>query len=110
MGRGLLSLGSLLIVATVTLWIAGAAEWVSQSFADSASSITLKAGLVLVAGSFVFRILAPMTKQMTKARCAACGAPVERGQTYCLDHLKETVDSYRDRSRESNLAQPNRRG
>jgi predicted nucleic acid-binding Zn ribbon protein len=110
MGRGLLSLGSLLIVATVALWIGGAADWVSQNVADTASSLTLKAGLILVAASLILRILAPMTKQIAKAHCTVCGAVVERGHLYCLDHLQETVHNYRDRTRENTLAQHKRRG
>jgi hypothetical protein len=110
MGRGLLSLGIILLVATVTLWIAGVASWVSPGVADSLSSFTLKAGLVLMAASLAFRILSPVTKKMATAHCAVCGAAVERGHTYCLDHLQETVHSYRDRTRESTLVQPKRRG
>jgi hypothetical protein len=46
MGRGLLSLGSFLLVATVALWIAGAAEWIPEGLDDQVAGLTLRAGLV----------------------------------------------------------------
>ena len=99
MGRGLLSLGSFLIVTTIALWIAGAAAWVSETFADAASSMTLRAALVLLAAALILRIVTPLAKRLTRGRCTVCGAAVARGHIYCLDHLQETVHSYRDRSR-----------
>jgi hypothetical protein len=110
MGRGLLSLGSFLLVATVALWIAGAAGWIPETADDQAAALTLRAGLVLVAASFVLRVVTPVTKQMGMGRCSVCGVTIERGGTYCLDHLQQTVNTYRDRNREATLPQPKRRG
>jgi predicted nucleic acid-binding Zn ribbon protein len=63
-----------------------------------------------VAASLVLRVVAPVTKHLAKGRCSVCGVPVERGSIYCMDHLQQTVNAYRDRSREATLPQPKPRG
>jgi len=109
MGRGLPSLGFFLVLATVALWLGGAAGWVSQGFADTASSISLKAALVVLSASLLLRVVSAVTSRIAKRRCAVCGAPVERGHIYCLDHLQATVNSFRDRAHESTVSRPSRR-
>lgn len=109
MGRSFLSLGAFLLVATVALWIAGAADWMPEHAADAASAISMKAGLVLIAASFVFRMMSPVARRMRKSHCAACGRPVEKGHLYCLDHLQETVHATRDKTHHSSRT-PMRRG
>jgi len=98
MSRNFLFLGALLLLATVILWIAGPAEWVSEHAADTMSAISLKAGLVLIAASFALRLMSPVAKQISKSHCKECGRPVARGHIYCLDHLQETVHATRDRT------------
>jgi|WetSurMetagenome_2_1015567.scaffolds.fasta_scaffold500803_2 hypothetical protein len=109
MGRGFFSLGSFLLVATIAIWIAGAAEWIPESLDDQIAAVTLRAGLVLVAASLVLRLVSPVTKQLGKGRCAVCGVAIDRGSTYCLDHLQETVNAFRDRSRGGNPPPTKRR-
>ena len=99
MGRRLRWLGSLLILVTVALWIAGAAAMIPESTDDHWSGLTLKAGMLALAGALVLRLLTPVANVMRNGRCAVCGRPTERGHTYCLDHLQETVNAYRDLSR-----------
>ena len=109
MGRGLFSLGSVLLVATIAIWIAGAADWIPEPVDDQIAAVTLRAGLVLLVASLVLRAVSPVAKQMGKGRCAVCGIAIERGHTYCLDHLQETVNAFRDRTRESTQARAKRR-
>lgn len=110
MGRGALRmLGSLLLLATVGLWIADAAGWVPSTLDDRWSMLMLKAALVLLSAAFLLRLVSPMTRQIGKGRCAVCGAATERGHMYCLDHLRETVHAYRDRAREAAPLPPKRR-
>lgn len=104
MGRRLLGLGVMLIVATVALWVADVAAWIPASTDDRWSSLTLKAGLFAVGAGVVFRILAPLAGLVSKGRCTVCGRPTERGHIYCLDHLQATVNATRDESR--NLTAP----
>jgi hypothetical protein len=98
MGRGLFTLGAVLLLLTIALWIAGVAGWVPQDRNDQWSALSLKAGLLLLAASFVLRLLVPLTRQVRRARCAVCGRPVDKGHTYCMDHLRETVNACRDRT------------
>ena len=98
MGRSLFSLGACLLVATVFLWIAGPAGWMSEHAADVSSAISLKAGIVLIAASILRRMFSPVAKQITKSHCAACGRPVAKGHIYCNDHLQETVNQTRDKT------------
>jgi len=109
MGRGFFSLGSSLLVATIAVWIAGAAGWLPEPLDDQIAAVTLRAGLVLVGASLILRIVSPVTKQLGKGRCAVCGIAIDRGSTYCLDHLQETVNAFRDRSRDRSLPHTKRR-
>lgn len=99
MGRGLFSLGSFLLVATIAIWIAGAADWISEPLDDQIGAMTLRAGLALAAAGLVLRAFSPVTKKLGQGRCAVCGVAIDRGSTYCLDHLQETVNAFRDRNR-----------
>lgn len=110
MGRGLMSLGAFLLVATIALWIAGTADWLDQGLVDGTSAFTLKAGLVMIAAALVLRLVSPVTRRLGQGRCTTCGAPVEKGHVYCLDHLKETVHTYRDRTHQGSFGTPRRRG
>jgi hypothetical protein len=107
MGRRFFLLGSLLLVATVALWIADAANVIPSSTDDNWSGLTLKAGMVALAAALLLRVLAPVSGFMAKGRCTVCGRLTERGHTYCLDHLQETVNSMRDgRSQGSSAPRP----
>jgi predicted nucleic acid-binding Zn ribbon protein len=106
MGRKLRWLGSILILVTVALWIAGAAAMIPETTDDHWSSLTLKAGMIALAGALLLRLLTPVAGVMRSGRCAVCGHPTERKHTYCLDHLQETVNAHRDLSRNRTLPRP----
>jgi predicted nucleic acid-binding Zn ribbon protein len=89
---------------TIALWIAGVADWLPAGMDDQWSALSLKVALVVLAASFVLRVISPVTKQVSRARCGVCGRPIARGQVYCLDHLQETVNAYRDRAHDANLS------
>lgn len=110
MGRGLFTLGCVLLVATIGLWIAGAVDWLPENFDNHLAALTLKVGLVLILASLVFRAVTPVTKRMAKGRCQVCGAATDRGHAYCLDHLQEMVNTHRDRTHELNSTGSRRRG
>ncbi len=109
MGRRLMGLGVMLIVVTVALWVAEVAAWIPASTDDRWSGLTLKAGLVGLGAGLIFRILAPVAGMVPRGRCTICGRATEREHTYCLDHLKATVNAARDQSRNQTTSRPKTR-
>lgn len=105
MGRGLFTLGSILVVLTITLWIAGVAGWLPEAMDDRWSALSLKASLVVLGAAVVLRVVSPVTRQLARGRCAVCGRGIARGQEYCHDHLQEAVNTYRDRAHGSRMTQ-----
>ncbi len=106
MSRSLLTLGSILILATVALWVADAASWIPGSTHDHWSGLTLKMGVVAFGTALLLRLVSPFTSRSGEGRCTVCGRPTERGHAYCLDHLRETVNTYRDRARNQTEPRP----
>ena len=106
MGRMLRLIGSILILATVALWVGDAASLIPGSTDDHWWRFTLKGGLLALGGALLLRALQPVTKQIRRGRCAVCGHPTERGHTYCLDHLQEAVNNARDQTRNQRVTRP----
>lgn len=106
MSRSFLTVGSLLILATVSLWVADAASWIPGSTDDHWSGLTLKMGVIALGVALLLRLAAPITSRSGRGRCMECGRPTERGHAYCLDHLQETVNAYRDRTHDHTLPRP----
>jgi len=94
MSRRLFLLGCLLLLATVALWVSDV-----LGFVPTSTDLTLKAGIVALAAALLLRLLTPVSGLITQGRCRVCGTRTERGHTYCLDHLQETVNATRDRAR-----------
>jgi hypothetical protein len=99
MSRRLLLLGAILTLATATIWLGGAVDWMPASVGDLWSGWTLKGALLAFGAALALRLLSPVAGVITTGRCSVCGRPTQRG-TYCLDHLQETVNRNRDLSRE----------
>ena len=99
MSRRFMAFGSLLMLVTAILWLASSLHWLQAGEADAWSSLGLKAALCALAAGVVLRMLSPVSTVLTQERCAVCGRPTERGHTYCLDHLMETVNVTRDKTR-----------
>lgn len=102
MGRGMTTLGAVLLLVTLALWI-GDAIGATAGLDPSLSAWTLRGGAVLFAAGLVLRVLYPVGRRAVHGRCVTCGHPVERGHTYCRDHLQETVNAYRDETRKRML-------
>lgn len=103
MGRGLTTFGAVLLLATLALWIADAVGTLSPELDASWSSVTLKAGLGLLAGGLILQIVSPVRKQLVRGHCEVCGHAVERGHRYCRDHMQEVVNTLRDQTRDTIL-------
>jgi len=109
MGRSLLTLGSFLLLATLGLWIADAAGWIPAAGDAAWTALIWKAGLAALAGGVLLRLFSPVHHRLAEGRCEMCSRPTERGHVYCLDHLRQTVDTYRDRERDGLLRRPGTR-
>ena len=59
-----------------------------------AGGLCLAAGLLAKAAGRTTAVLVGRT-------CPRCGRRVTHGRVYCEEHLKETIDEYRDQQRES---------
>ena len=98
MGRLLRYLGFAMLVAAVWMAFGETAGWVSPSVAKTWTKPCFVAGAVLFGSGLLLGSLAPVARRLRGGRCVRCGHPTEQGQTYCWDHLQETVNEYRDRS------------
>ena len=106
MGRGLITLGTVLLAVTVGLWVADAVGWIPSATDDHLSSLTAKGALALLAGGLILRLTSPVRSQWGQNRCATCGRPTARGHRYCLDHLQASVNAWRDQTRDGMLHKP----
>ncbi|HKQ62977.1 MAG TPA: hypothetical protein VJS92_16925 [Candidatus Polarisedimenticolaceae bacterium] len=98
MGKKLRMFGFGLLALAAWLFLAGASAWIPESTADGWGRLTGWAGLGALALGMAGSLLAPLWRAVRGSRCVRCGVSIERGQTYCLDHLQETVNQYRDQA------------
>lgn len=110
MARLLRYSGFVVLALSVWLAIAGAVDWVSDDVAERFSALGFKAGALLLAAGVLLAILSPISRAVRSGRCVRCGAPTERGQAYCLDHMREALNEYRDQTRPGLLNRPKHRG
>lgn len=99
MTRRLQWLGALLLLATIALWVLDVVGLIPGATDDRWSGLTLKAGITAIAVALILRVVSPITGAIGRGRCTVCGRATERGHTYCLDHLQETVNATRDQAR-----------
>lgn len=106
MGRLLRYLGLVLLAATAVLLIADVLGWIASGTADRWIRHSARAGIASLGAGVLLGILRPVGRTLRRGRCARCGATIERGQTYCMDHLQEAVNAYRDQARQARLKRP----
>lgn len=109
MGRNLKYLGLVLLAATAWLLIAIEADWVESALVEKAIPILAGAGVISIVLGFLLALASPVGRKLIRERCARCGAPIERGQSYCLDHMREAVNEYQDHARRTDAYRPGRR-
>ena len=98
-GRTIRFLGLLVLAGAAWFVVAGEAGWITDATGDRWFLPLAGLGGAIVAAGLLLGALDPALRWMSRGRCARCGAATERGQVYCLDHLKATVQEAQDHSR-----------
>jgi hypothetical protein len=92
-------LGIVLLALAALLLLAGEAGLAQAEWVDAALKPLLQAGLAALVVGIALSLLAPLGRVLSSSRCVRCARKIEKGQTYCHDHLKTTVQEYRDKHR-----------
>jgi hypothetical protein len=100
LGRILRYVGIVLLAATAVLMLAEGVGWLESRPVDRWIWVSLRAGILCLGVGFLLALLSPVGRELRRGRCVRCGAQVERGQTYCRDHLQAAVNEYRDQNRD----------
>lgn len=79
--------------------LAGTGGWLPSEAVDHWSVVATALGVAAIVGGVLAAMAAPVRRRLEKRRCVRCGAPTEREQMYCRDHLKQTLDEIRDQTR-----------
>jgi hypothetical protein len=95
-GRILRTAGLTALAGAAWVLIASEADWISSGLSDAAFPPLAFGGALCLAVGIVLGVLNPLSRRLGKGHCERCGAPIERGQVYCLDHLRDTVNEYQD--------------
>ena len=99
MGRTLTYSGLVILAGGAWFLVAGEAGWISVESADQWFLPLVKVGGISFGAGILLGILSPVIRRARQGRCARCGAATERGQSYCLDHLQQTVLEAQDEVR-----------
>jgi hypothetical protein len=99
MGHLLRRLGLGIWVATIGLALAQLAGVIPAGTADVWLWRGVWAGAAVLGAGLLAGILSPVSRELRRGHCIRCGVRIERGQTYCHDHLQQAVNEYRDRQR-----------
>ena len=108
MARLLRYVGILLLAATAVLMLAEAVGWIPSGDVRPWIWTTARAGALCLGAGILLALLSPIGRELRRGRCVRCGAPIERGQTYCGDHLQAAVNEYRDQARDGTMHGPGR--
>ena len=110
MDRSLRYLGLAMLAAAAWMMIAVEAAWIPSGLPELAIRPLAGAGVICFAAGLLLALFTTVSQKLSRGRCARCGAPIERGQSYCLDHLRETVNEYQDQASRGEMYRPGRRG
>ena len=99
MGRLLRTVGLTALAGAAWILIASEAGWIKSGISDAGFRPLALAGALCFVTGLVLGALNPLGRKLSQGRCERCGAPTERGQVYCLDHLRDTVHEYQDQIR-----------
>jgi len=97
--RTLTYLGLVLLAVSAWLLLADESGWVGGGESEALVPVAVKVGIGFIATGLLFGVLDPLWRRVSRNRCVRCGRAVERGQTYCNDHLRATLNEYQDQAR-----------
>ncbi|HEX5044840.1 MAG TPA: hypothetical protein VFV75_18215 [Candidatus Polarisedimenticolaceae bacterium] len=97
MGHLLRRMGLGIWIATIWLALAQLAGVIPAGTVDVWLWRGAWAGTAVLALGLMAGIFTPVSRELRRGHCIRCGVRIERGQTYCHDHLRQTVNEYRDR-------------
>jgi peptidoglycan/LPS O-acetylase OafA/YrhL len=109
MGRNLRYIGIAMLAACAWMLVAVESDWIPDSLPAIAIPLLAGAGALCFIGGMLLGVMTPVGRKLRRGRCVRCGAAIERGQSYCLDHLKETVHEYQERARQGEMPRSGRR-
>jgi len=98
MGEKLRYLGILVLALVAVSLVAETAAWIPEGSVDPWMQPVGLGGAALFALGLICSMFAPVGRRMRQGRCIRCGVSTARGQTYCNDHLKQTVEEAREHS------------
>jgi hypothetical protein len=90
-----------LLAVTALLMLAGGVGWLEPRVVGPGIWWSLRGGVLCLGLGLLLALLSPVGRELRRGRCVRCGAVVERGQTYCRDHLQAAVNEYRDQNRDA---------
>ena len=97
MGRVLRRVGLAIWLVAIGLALAQLAGLIPAQTADRWLWRGIWTGSGALGLGLILGILAPVSRELRRGHCIRCGVRIERSQTYCRDHLQQTVNEYRDR-------------
>jgi len=109
-GRSLRFLGLAVLAATAVLLTAESLGWIAPGSMNAWLLAGARIGLTCLGAGVVLGLMQPLRRRLRKGRCERCHAPTERGHPYCLDHLQQAINEYRDQTRTGMLRRPGSRG
>jgi hypothetical protein len=103
MGRTLRYAGTVILAVSVVVLLLESLGLVPEATGDRWVLGGAAVGAGLLAAGLLLALFSPVARAIRRGHCVRCGARTERGQTYCRDHLQQTLNEIRDRTREGFL-------
>jgi hypothetical protein len=98
MGAKLRHLGILVLALVAVSLVAESAGWFPEGAVDEWLTPVALGGVGAFTLGAILSMLSPVGRLIRQGHCVRCGVSTERGQSYCNDHLKETIEEAREHS------------
>jgi hypothetical protein len=91
--------GLVLLAGAAWVLLAGELGWMAADITEVWFGPLFKGGAAMFVLGLALGMFAPVNRALRRGRCVRCGAPTERGQAYCLDHMRAALNEVQDRMR-----------